>query len=108
MTNEHEIQKAITDYLDLTRVCYFAVPNGGQRHVVVAKKLKAEGVKAGVPDLAIVHDGKYYGIEIKTPKGRLSDKQKTMITLLENNGASVGVVRDVPETIELLREWGIA
>jgi len=29
----------------------FAIPNGGHRNVVVAGKLKAEGVRAGVPDL---------------------------------------------------------
>lgn len=29
----------------------FAIPNGGVRNIVVAKKLKAEGVKPGVPDL---------------------------------------------------------
>jgi len=29
----------------------FAIPNGGARHPAVAGKLKAEGVKAGVPDL---------------------------------------------------------
>ena len=29
----------------------FAIPNGGHRHVAVAKKLKEEGVKSGVPDL---------------------------------------------------------
>ena len=105
--SEHDIQKAITNYLDLKGVCYFAVPNGGHRHMLVAKKLKAEGVKAGVPDLAIVHNGKYYGIEVKAPKGRLSENQKLMITLLENNGASVGIVRGIPDTAELLKEWGI-
>jgi len=105
--SEHDIQKAITNYLDLKNICYFAVPNGGHRHMLVAKKLKAEGVKAGVPDLAIVHNGKYYGIEVKTPKGRLSENQKLMITLLENNGASVGIVRGISDTAELLNEWGI-
>ena len=44
---EHEVQKAICQYLDLRGVCYWAVPNGGQRNLVVAKKLKAEGCQAG-------------------------------------------------------------
>lgn len=29
----------------------FAIPNGGARHIVTARKLKAEGVTAGVPDI---------------------------------------------------------
>lgn len=31
----------------------FAIPNGGERNRVVASKLKAEGVKPGVPDLCL-------------------------------------------------------
>ena len=50
---EHEVQKAICQYLDLRGVCYWAVPNGGQRNLVVAKKLKAEGCQAGAPASSI-------------------------------------------------------
>ncbi len=46
---EHEVQKAICDYLDIRRMCYFAIPNGGKRSKVEAKKLRAEGVKCGGP-----------------------------------------------------------
>ena len=31
----------------------FAIPNGGHRHKAVAGKLKAEGVKDGVPDVCL-------------------------------------------------------
>jgi hypothetical protein len=31
----------------------FHVPNGGHRHITVAAQLKAQGVKAGVPDILI-------------------------------------------------------
>ena len=41
----------------------FAVPNGGDRHVAVAAKMKAEGVKAGVPDYLLpVRSGGYIGL----------------------------------------------
>ena len=29
----------------------FAIPNGGKRHIGTARKLKAEGVRSGVPDI---------------------------------------------------------
>jgi hypothetical protein len=106
--SEHEIQKAIVQYLALKNLCYFAVPNGGHRHIVVASKLKAEGVRSGVPDIALIHQGHYYGIEVKTLKGRLSDSQKTMIQLIHDKGGLVGVVRSVKDTINLLKEWKIA
>lgn len=50
----------------------FAIPNGGLRNIVVAKKLKAEGVRAGTPDIFIpVPCGRYCGmfLEMKKRKG---------------------------------------
>lgn len=46
----------------------FAIPNGGLRDRITASRLKAEGVKAGVPDLMLpVSRGGYCGqfIELK-------------------------------------------
>ena len=109
---EHQIQVAIAQYLDLTGICWWAVPNGGFRNMTVAKKLKAEGVKSGVPDITIIHGGRYYGIEVKkpktdTPRGRLSDSQKTMIGQIEDSGGLVALAYSVLDVEELLQIWGI-
>ena len=51
----------------------FAIPNGGKRNKATAGKLKAEGVKPGVPDICLpVACGKYHGlfIELKAEGGR--------------------------------------
>jgi hypothetical protein len=112
-SQEHEIQKAICHYLDLRGVCYWAVPNGGKRHIITAKKLKAEGVKPGVPDITIIHDGLYYGLEVKKPKtvlggkGRLSLTQKAMIEQIEQAGGEVKVVYSVADVIEACIDWQI-
>ena len=52
---EHEIQVACVNYFRLRypKGLIYAIPNGGQRNVIVASKLKAEGVLSGVPDLHI-------------------------------------------------------
>lgn len=57
----------------------FAVPNGGHRHINVARQLQAEGVKPGVPDLFLPvasqgHHGLF--IEMKATGGRESEKQQ--------------------------------
>ena len=51
---EHQEQKTLIKWCEYKGHPYnliFAIPNGGQRHKAVAAKLKAEGVKSGVPDL---------------------------------------------------------
>lgn len=51
----------------------FAVPNGGQRNKIVAARMKAEGVKPGVPDIAWpIARGGYHAlfIEMKRMKPR--------------------------------------
>lgn len=67
----------------------FAVPNGGMRSVKTAARLKAEGVRAGIPDLVLaVPRDPYHGlfIEMKQGKGRLSPAQAATLSILEQQG----------------------
>ena len=68
----------------------FAIPNGGERNVIVAARLKAEGVRAGVPDLFLALGNNGFNglfIEMKKQKGgRVSESQKTYIELLQKHG----------------------
>jgi hypothetical protein len=67
----------------------YAIPNGGKRSKAVAGKLKAEGVKAGVPDICMpVARGKHHGlyIELKAPGGKPSDTQSKWIKDLSDQG----------------------
>jgi hypothetical protein len=88
----------------------FAVPNGGQRDKITAGKLKAEGVKRGVPDImlplpmrmllpgAIRFCGLF--IEMKRPKaagqvaGSTSEDQDGWIGYLRSVGYAVSVCFD--------------
>lgn len=79
-----------------------AIPNGGLRSKAQAGKLKAEGVKPGVPDCFLpVARGGYHGIYIEMKKpamqpkrggaGGVSEDQKKFITSLRSNGYAVEV-----------------
>lgn len=70
----------------------FHIPNGGKRDVRVARKLKLEGVKAGVPDIFLaLPNGKYHGmfIEMKATKehaSALTPPQKEWLARLNEAG----------------------
>lgn len=68
----------------------FHIPNGGERRKSEAARMKAEGVKPGVPDLFLpVARGGYHGlfIEMKRREGwRISKEQETWIAALKEQG----------------------
>lgn len=73
----------------------FAIPNGGQRNIITAKRMKDEGVRAGIPDLFLaVPRGKFHGLFVemkKTRGGVVSDAQKACMQMLSENGYCVTV-----------------
>lgn len=87
----------------------FAIPNGGHRHPATAGKLKAEGVKPGVPDLFLAVSSPFNSgmfIEMKRAKGgRLSPGQKEVHTALDREGYDVAVCLGADDAIETLRHY---
>lgn len=82
----------------------FHIPNGGYRTISVAKKLKDEGVCAGVPDLFVPHWRLW--IEMKRTKGgRLSEDQKDWIEYLKGSGYTVIVGYGATDTSRKVMEW---
>lgn len=68
----------------------FAIPNGGSRDIREATKLKATGVKRGVPDICLpVKRGQWSGLWIELKKNKkavTSDEQKEYIAFLKSQG----------------------
>ena len=100
---EHEIQVNCVNYFRLRypKGLIYAIPNGGQRNVIVASKLKAEGVLSGVPDLHIPIAKKGFNglyIELKKGKaGKVSDNQKTIMEKLQSECYRCEVCRSFDE-----------
>ena len=73
----------------------FHIPNGGKRYAATAKRLKAEGVKAGVPDLFLpVARGGEHGlfIELKKEHGnKATEKQNEWLDALRKQGYTAAV-----------------
>jgi len=106
---EHEEQSAFFWWIanqPVIRDLTFAIPNGGDRNVLVGKKLKAEGVRRGVPDIFIAFPvGPYHGlfIEMKRRKGGvLSKEQKGWIERLTEQGYRVEVCRGFDEAVAVV------
>ena len=106
-------QQVLAKWLDMHRINWFHPPNGGHRNVIVASKLKAQGVKRGVPDVMIVDPPPAYpdnvgaAVELKRRKdGRVTPEQTHWLAILQERGWAVAVCRGASEAIEFLESLG--
>lgn len=93
--SEHAEQAALFRWAEFARVRWpelallHAIPNGGHRNKVAAGRLKAEGVKPGVPDtcLPVARCG-FHGlyVELKAKGGTASSHQRAWIVALRAQG----------------------
>jgi hypothetical protein len=108
---EHKIQVALMDYLVIALkpdAYVFAIPNQANRHISNAVKMKAEGVRAGVPDLCfIMPEGRAAWVEMKTPKGSLSQPQREFRDRCMRLGHPWAMCRSVDEALKVLTEWDL-
>lgn len=83
-----------------------AIPNGGYRTRTTAMSLKAEGVKAGTPDLVIcLPQGKVGWLEMKTAIGSLSQEQKNFRDKVRRLDHLWEMARSVDEAMDVLTNW---
>jgi len=107
---EDDLQASVCEYLKWALPddgTFYAVPNGGKRHAREAARMVRLGVRAGVPDLAIVFRGRPIFIELKTARGVVSEHQKQMARRLTYCGADVLYCRSVDGVENALRELGV-
>ncbi|WP_045158298.1 VRR-NUC domain-containing protein [Stutzerimonas stutzeri] len=102
-------QQMLVRWMELQHRAAYAVtwhtPNGGARDKATAGKLKAQGVKAGVPDLQLaVARGGFFGLFIEfkaTPPNdaAVSETQKAMLSRLQEQGYRAVVCRGINEAM---------
>jgi hypothetical protein len=114
---EQQIHRGIVDYLTTVlpdgSVLHHS-PNEGKHRVQYRVMQKRLGMRAGWPDLELFvlrtwwHPDVRWSpifLEIKTAKGRLSDKQKDVHADLILAGCQVGVVRSIADTRNYLLKF---
>jgi rhodanese-related sulfurtransferase len=110
MNQESNLQIACVNWFRLAHPnkLIYAIPNGGQRSAITAMFLKREGVVSGSPDLHIPIPSNGFAslyIEMKTPKGKLSDNQIEMGIKLVEFGNKVVVCRSIEQFIDEVEKY---
>lgn len=97
--SEHEEQVALFRWWRLQyprqELLLFAIPNGGAREPITGSRLKAEGVRAGVPDMLLAMPaGRHAGLFLELKRrygGKVSQPQIAMLNALARSGYAVAV-----------------
>lgn len=104
---EGDIQVSICEYLEWKRHFFwrqnssgsFYAGEDGSRQFRKPPKY----AKNGVPDIIVIKDGKFIGLEVKTPKGRQSDAQKEF----ERDVTAAGGCYNIVTSIEDVQALGL-
>lgn len=123
MISESQIQQQVIQYLSLIsskhNFVFMAPMNEGVMMVLKMFKvpnktcirlvmwLRKMGFLPGASDLQIFHNGKAYFIEMKTPTGKQSEKQKLFMNNVLKAGCEYAVCRSVDDIKECLKIWRI-
>lgn len=110
--SEDPIHLAILDWLRVvlpwpTNATVHHSPNGGMRNKAVAAKLKRMGTRAGWPDLSFIHEGVFYGLEVKRQGGRVKPDQRQCHHDIRTAGGKVAVARSIDDARQALADWNI-
>lgn len=106
--SEHDEQVAVVEYCDLMGHPVYHIPNESKRSPAAAARLKAEGMRPGIPDLCIpVAKGEYHSlyIEMKSPGGKPTAEQVAWIHRLRAEGMCAYVCAGAANAIALIERY---
>jgi hypothetical protein len=107
--------KEIELHIDVARILrkharsdwmWFHCPNGEARDARAAAKLQSMGVRAGIPDLALVPpSGPTHWLELKRPGETLSEPQERFRMWAIRHGAPYAVCDSMRDVLIAFAEW---
>ena len=92
---ERQIESAIVTALRLAGWLVMKIPNDA------LYRSRVPHAQKGAPDLVAVRDGRVVFIEVKAPRGALSQHQHAVHEALRARGAEVRVARGVNDILDL-------
>ena len=97
---ESEIQKSILDFLEWQKEIYFFRAGSGLVKLENGRHFKSG--KPGVPDIIVVYEGRFIGLEVKTETGRQSEVQKEAEEQITDAGGEYYIVRSIDDVKDFL------
>ena len=100
---EAEIQKTVFDNLKARAapgVLYWHTPNNPESR-------RKSGFRAGVSDVAALHRGKFYALELKKPGGNPTVQQMEFISQVNSAGGFGCIATGLDQAIKVLETWGL-
>ena len=113
---EYAFHCSVAQYLDkaLPPECWWTTFPAGGGGKARGGKLKAMGLKAGVPDILILHRRpschRVLWLELKAAKGTLSDSQALFLRAMHpfhSTGLGAAVARSLEDVEAILRDFGV-
>jgi hypothetical protein len=107
---EQEIQHSVVSHLrcrGARGAVWWHAPNGGFRRPAEAKILAGLGVRPGVADICVVHDGRFYALELKSPSGRSTAAQTAFRDEINAAGGFASEAVGLDAAIRCLESWGL-
>lgn len=102
---EDDLQKQVAKYLDLKKVLWCHVANERKTSFQAGARLKAKGVKSGVPDCLIFNSNSQFNglaIELKVKPNKTTENQSKWLQSLRDIGWATFVAYTFDEAKEII------
>ncbi len=107
---EQIIHRAVCQHLrqrGAVGLVWWHTPNGGRRSRTEAAIFSGLGVRPGVSDLILLHDGRVFALELKTEDGRPTSAQTQFISEFRAAGGEASIANGLDQALRTLETWGV-
>jgi hypothetical protein len=108
---EQIIQRSVCQHLR-TRgtpgLVLWHTPNGGRRNRTEVAIFAGLGVRSGVADLILLHDGRALALELKADAGRPTTTQRQFVSDFNAAGGTAAITNGLDQALRTLEAWRLS